>query len=104
MRYLFLSLLAVLLFTNCKSVYITPTGEFNEAKAAKAPDYSQSAYWAALPTKKDEADSTPKGIKDEQANAKVDVFFMHPTIYTGEKGDDQWNGPVDDLALKQKSR
>jgi len=102
MKNIFYLLLASFLFTNCKSVYITPTGDFNESKAVSAPDYSKSFYWAALPTKADEADSTPKGVDDRQANAKVDVFFLHPTIYTGEKGDDQWNGPVNDPALNKR--
>ncbi len=102
MRYLFFSLLVVLAFTNCKSVRILPTGDFSESTAAPAPDYTKSYYWAALPTKKDEADSAPKGVTDEQANAEVDVFFMHPTIYTGEEGDDQWNGPVNDPALNKR--
>ncbi len=102
MKNIYYLLIASFLFTNCKSVYITPTGNFNESKAAAAPDYSKSFYWAALPTKADEADKTPKGVTDEQANAKVDVFFMHPTIYTGQKGDDQWNGPVNDPALNKR--
>lgn len=102
MKYLFYLSFAMILFTNCKSVYITPQGDFDETKAAAAPDYSKSYYWAALPTKKDEADNTPKGLMDEQANAEVDVFFLHPTIYTGAKGDDQWNGPVNDPALNKR--
>ena len=102
MKYLFYLLLGSLLFTNCKSVRILPTEDFNESKAASAPDYSKSFYWAALPNKADEADKTPKGVKDEQANAEVDVFFLHPTIYTGEEGDDQWNGPVNDPALNKR--
>lgn len=102
MKNIFYLLIASFLFTNCKSVYITPTGDFNESKAAAAPDYSKSFYWAALPTKADEADKTPKGVEDAQANAKVDVFFLHPTIYTGQKGDDQWNGPVNDPALNKR--
>jgi len=102
MKYLFYLLLGSLLFTNCKSVRILPTEDFNESKAAAAPDYSKSFYWAALPNKADEADKTPKGVKDEQANAEVDVFFLHPTIYTGEEGDDQWNGPVNDPALNKR--
>lgn len=102
MKYFFQLLFVIFLFTNCKSVHIAPAGEFSEEKAASAPDYSKSYFWAALPTKQDEADKTPKGVKDEQANAKVDVFFLHPTIYTGEKGDNQWNGPVNDPALNKR--
>jgi len=102
MKSTFYLLCFILIFTNCKSVFVVPQGDFSEEKAAPAPDYSKSSYWAALPTKKDEADQTPKGIVDQQANAEVDVFFLHPTIYTGEKGDDQWNGPVNDPALNKR--
>ena len=102
MRYSFLLFVTTLLFSNCKSVYIVPTGDFSESTAAPAPDYAKAAYWAALPTKADEADKTPKGVRDEQANAKVDVFFLHPTIYTGKEGDDQWNGPVNDPTLNKR--
>jgi hypothetical protein len=102
MKYAFYLLVAILSFTNCKSVHIAPKGDFSKATAAPAPDYANPVYWAALPTKKDEADKTPKGLKDEQATAKVDVFFLHPTIYTGEKGDDKWNGPVNDPALNKR--
>ena len=41
-------------------------------------------------------------MKNEQADAAVDVFFMYPTIYTGEKGDDQWNAPVNDPAFNKR--
>lgn len=92
----------LLLFANCKSVHIAPNGTFSETTTPSPPDYSKSEFWAALPTKKDEADGTPKGLKDNQATAKVDVFFLHPTIYTGEKGDDQWNGPVNNPSLNER--
>ena len=48
------------------------------------------------------ADGTPKKIADKQATAAVDVFFMYPTIYTGEKGDNQWNAPVNDPAFNKR--
>lgn len=49
----------------------------------KAPDYSASKNWAALPTKKDKADKVPKrsGLKNNQDSAKVDVFFVHNTTF-----------------------
>ena len=48
-----------------------------------APNYADSFYWAALPTKKDSADVNipAAGIKDEQATAPIDVFYVHPTTY-----------------------
>ncbi len=71
-----------------------------------APDYAKSLYWAALPTVKDAADSVPlkSGLKDGQAFAKADVFFIHPTIYTQQPtiGTFEWNADVNDVALNQK--
>jgi len=102
MKYITLLIGLGLLFANCSKKTIYPIGQFQATKAPSAPDYSNAFYWAALPTKADMADATPKGIKDEQANAAVDVFFMYPTIYTGEKGDNQWNAPVNDPAFNKR--
>lgn len=79
-----------------------PKGSFQESFHPKAPDYSQAEAWAALPDRADEADHFPEGYPDRQQEAGVDVFFMHPTIYTGKKGDTLWNGPVDDQELNRR--
>ena len=102
MKYITLLLGLGLLFSNCSKKTIYPLGQFQRTTVPSPPDYSNAYYWAALPTKADMADATPKGITDEQANAAVDVFFMYPTIYTGEKGDDQWNAPVNDPAFNKR--
>ncbi len=62
---------------------IFPLHSFDKSKAPQPPDYSKTETWAALPTKKDNADLTIPGtsIADKQADAKVDVFFIHPTTY-----------------------
>ncbi|MEZ4904060.1 MAG: DUF3089 domain-containing protein [Spirosomataceae bacterium] len=72
-----------------------------------APNYANPTYWAALPTKKDVADSLPRkarGLKNKQATAKADVFFIHPTIYTEhpKEGTFEWNADVNDQVLNQK--
>ncbi|MBL7870680.1 MAG: DUF3089 domain-containing protein [Cyclobacteriaceae bacterium] len=67
-----------------------------------APDYSRSESWAALPTKVDAADSTPRKstLTNDQASAKADVFFVYPTIFTGTpKNEYQWNADVNDAEL-----
>lgn len=48
---------------------------------AAPPDYSNNSSWAALPTMKDSADLAIPGIADKQSQARVDVFFVHPTTY-----------------------
>jgi len=84
--YLFLGMQGVIL-TSC----IFPLRSFNKSRKPKAPDYSKTENWAALPHKKDKADlsipNTP--VIDKQSEAKADVFFIHPTTYRiGGK----WNG------------
>lgn len=102
MKYILPIILLAIGLSNCSNKTIYPVGVFKAEKAPVAPDYSKSYYWAALPNKEDKADVTPKKLKDEQENAAVDVFFMYPTIYTGEKGDDQWNAPVNDPAFNKR--
>ena len=64
-----------------------------------APDYSRSNSWAALPDHEDAADVLPGGdVQDLQANAAVDVFFVHPTTYYKP---DNWNQPLDDAFTNQ---
>ncbi len=66
-----------------------------------APDYSNPDHWASLPSKQDNSDRVPdSSIKDRQAEAEVDVFFIHPTTYTQRKKiNDWWNGPIDNAEL-----
>jgi hypothetical protein len=49
-------------------------------------DYQDPASWASLPTKDDPADQVPvRLLKDQQREALVDVFFVHPTTYYGRR-------------------
>ena len=75
--------------------YTKPAATFAETMAPPAPDYSNPEHWAALPDREDAADFTPGGINDQQANASVDVFFVHPTTFLSSTG---WNAPMGDLA------
>ena len=86
-----------LLLSSC----LWPARSFEKSKQPAAPDYSQEKYWSALPTKKDSADAVPYGsnLKDEQANAKVDVFFIYPTIYLTGK---HWNADVTSEKMNRK--
>lgn len=69
---------------------------------AKAPDYAENRFWAALPTKTDKADQLPLGshYSNGQATALADVFFIHPTTYTQEPTSDYpWNASLEDSTL-----
>ncbi|GLR17839.1 DUF3089 domain-containing protein [Portibacter lacus] len=94
----------LLLLTACTSVPKIPQGVFEPISDKGAPDYSDLKYWAASPLKKDNADRTPGDIyKDHQDEADVDVFFLHPTSYTREKGNTEWNAELDDEELNEKT-
>ncbi|GAB3504642.1 DUF3089 domain-containing protein [Emticicia fontis] len=80
---------------------ILPSG-FDSANIPPAPDYGLNDTWAALPDKEDAADRLPlkSNLKDGQKDAKVDVFFLHPTIYTyTPKNQYLWNADVNDAEL-----
>lgn len=88
------------IFCSCASV---PRGSF-DAHATNIPDYSNESNWAALPTRKDSADIVPCDLwKDEQATSPVDVFFIHPTTYTGKAGQHDWNASIEDQKLNKKT-
>lgn len=89
-----ISLIIISLFlSQCYS----PPRAFEKYTPPPLPDYSLEQNWAALPTKKDSADVLPDlSLKDNQANAKADVFFIHPTIYYKGKS---WNAKLDDRKL-----
>lgn len=84
------SFLCIVFATNC----FTPHKKFEAYTPPPVPDYSNEKNWAALPDRKDSADALPSSqLKDEQANAQVDVFYVHPTVYFKGKS---WNARLDD--------
>lgn len=67
-----------------------------------APDYRLEANWAALPQRPDVADRVPVGspYRGGQDSARADVFFIHPTVYTGRPlTDNAWNADLRDSVL-----
>lgn len=88
-------LLAVLLSglpMGCARMF-DPKDEFDRTPEPGAPDYRDERYWAALPSKRDDSDATPIGMRNRQHDAPVDVFFIHPTTYFSRAS---WNQPLDD--------
>ena len=80
-----------------------PPTNFEDTTPPPAPDYSNPDHWAALPDREDMADLNPGNLEHGQDDAKVDVFFVHPTIYAGyKKGEDQWNADVNDVKLNEE--
>lgn len=80
-------------------------GNFSKENIPPIPDYQQLKLWAAHPDKIDKADTLPykSNLTDGQVNAKADVFFIHPTIFTYEpKNNFRWNADVNDEELNQR--
>ncbi|HEY0682861.1 MAG TPA: DUF3089 domain-containing protein [Steroidobacter sp.] len=78
---------------------LKPAAPFRNAASPASPDYSRVESWAALPEREDSADALPAiGVMDQQKDAAVDVFFIHPTTYFGTAN---WNQPLDDAQVNQ---
>lgn len=91
---------SLLVFLASCSEPVPPAEPFEAYSTPVPPDYSDENMWASLPTKADPADYVPPGVTPEnQANAAVDVFFIHPTIlFTSE----YWNAEITDTALNRQ--
>lgn len=95
-----------LMFNACASLKSKlPTSAFDASKTSVSPNYAELKNWASLPDKRDFSDSIPlnSGVQDEQSTAQVDVFFLHPTTFTLEKGTQLWNADLADNALNDKT-
>jgi len=77
-------------------------GDFTATTTPPPPDYAQTAYWSALPDKKDSADHIPANstilLTDGQQSAEVDVFYIYPTHFFSRK---EWNADVNDEKLNR---
>lgn len=99
--------LVITLSWSCQRAPVKLPSHVANQSALAAPDYSRSEAWAALPAKRDAADSIPRNapetVRDGQATAVADVFFVHPTIYTGKpQGPSEWNADVLDADMNQR--
>jgi len=103
-----LAFLCVLFLSACASnqtPYVLST-RWKDAPQPAEMDYANPAAWSALPSRFDAADLVPRksSLKDEQANAKADVFFIHPTIFTYKPENEYfWNASMTDMALNVRT-
>lgn len=99
-----LAFLCLLFLSACASnqtPYVLST-RWKDAPQPAEMDYANPAAWAALPSRYDAADLIPRKSKlqDGQADAKADVFFIHPTIFTYKPENEYaWNASMTDAAL-----
>lgn len=94
---IFIYLSLVVILSSCSKGF---TGQFIEGE--EVPDYSQVSAWASHPEKTDEADRVPKPLQGEKIEG-VDVFFVHPTTYTGKAINESWNGSITDIELNKNT-
>ena len=65
------------------------------------PDYNKPVYWAAHPWKSDPSDSLPELLLTDKNDSLVDVFFIHPTTYTGTR--QEWNADINNAYINAKT-
>lgn len=70
-----------------------------EQTRSSPPDYGDLFYWAAHPRKKDMSDSVASFIAKEKRDTLADVFFLHPTTYTRDIRNANWNADLHDTAV-----
>src|SRR6188474_2543106 len=95
--------LLLILFSSCSDKYLAYKSLYQFKSKDKKPDYSDLNYWAAHPLKWDPSDSVPKPLRKEKIDSLVDVFFLHPTIYTMDLKDSSLNADIDDAYLNAKT-
>ncbi len=80
---------------------MTPGEPFGKTETPAEPDYADPASWAALPDREDAADQVPQSpaARDNQASARIDVFFIAPTTYYNRAA---WNAPITDVDARER--
>lgn len=66
------------------------------------PHYDNLDYWAAHPDKWDPSDSISLAVENKTRDTSVDIFFLHPTTFTG-KFNGVFNGKFSDDTLNAKT-
>jgi Protein of unknown function (DUF3089) len=100
MRTSFYLILLVFSLISCKTY--KPNYTYLDQKTNPI-DYTLISNWAAHPNIMDESDRTPEGDTVSYEGLMADVFFLHPTTYTGDKNQDKWNASIDDQELNTKT-
>lgn len=80
--------------------YYKPAGDFDAASQADAPNYADSANWAALPATVDAADLVPAGIDAIDGQRPVDTFFIHPTGFLKSSS---WTSPMNPQSATEEN-
>ena len=86
---------------SCTPNYTKYAVHYRFTHVSSIPDYANLDYWAAHPWKNDLSDSVPAAIRNEKRDSLVDVFFIHPTTYTGARENN--NANINDSVLNAKT-
>lgn len=78
-----------------------PDHNFDINLVGEAPNYSKMKRWIEHPDKESHYAILPKNYDDSlfNTNPSIDVFFIHPTIYTKGK---RWNADINNEDLNQQ--
>lgn len=103
----YLSILVMFIFSANKTKVVaqSPYPSFDSIAKPLVPNYSSLKNWAAHPQKKDLADLIPRPLKNKTTELKdsIDVFFVHPTIYTNSPENEYgWNADIHDDKMNKK--
>jgi hypothetical protein len=96
-------LLLCVIFFSCSDKYHAFKDRYQFKSTDGQPDYSDLNYWAAHPWKWDPSDSIPAPLLSEPRDSAVDVFFLHPTMYTMKMKLDKINADIDDEYINAKT-
>ncbi len=94
-----IAFITILLVYSCSP---KPYSFITEADNAQL-DYSSLHLWAAHPLKNDPSDLIPGALAPATGQLPVDIFFLHPTTYTGKTDDGRWNARIDDQKINAQT-
>lgn len=103
LKYLIVGVALTVFIASCSDKYLPYKTHYQFKSEANKPDYSNLNYWAAHPLKWDPSDSIPRPLRKNKRDSLVDVFFLHPTIYTMKLKDSNLNAEIDDAYLNAKT-
>ena len=104
MRFLLMIPFLCFFLFSCSNKYAVYKSGYDFLQKSETPDYANLDYWAAHPWKHDPSDSIPLPLLKEEKDSLVDVFFLHPTTYTGKKyPGEEWNASVNNSYINAKT-
>lgn len=93
----------ILSICSCSDKYLAFKDQYQFKSKGGKPDYSNLQYWAAHPWKWDPSDSIPAPLINNEKDSSVDVFFLHPTMYTFKMEPGKLNAEIDDDYINAKT-